>query len=237
MADPVSLRPFSYDEDYFRMAHILTASEHADHSPRTISAADLMERLNKIPHFDLQRDLMFVDVDGEAVGYGRILWREDAGGRIYELTGFVHPQWRRKGIGQMLLNWQERRTQEIDNEQPVIGSSTMHINATQYQVGVHALAKLGGYSIKESWILMVRQILEDIPESPLPVGLEIRPALPEHFSAIWHAAEEAYVLDGGPKPTGVIPDDFRNSSNFQPELWQVAWEVSSGKVAGSVMSI
>jgi mycothiol synthase len=70
----------------------------------------------------------------------------------------------------------------------------------------------------------------------LPAGLEVRPALPEHFSAIWYAVEQAYVPDGGPPPTGVLPEDMKNDPNFQPELWQVAWEVSSGKVAGSVMT-
>jgi hypothetical protein len=81
---------------------------------------------------------------------------------------------------------------------------------------------------------MVRPSLEDIPDTPLPAGLEVRPALPEHFSAIWHAVEEAYVPEGGPPPTGVLPDDMKNDPNFQPELWQVAWEASSGKVVGSV---
>jgi ribosomal protein S18 acetylase RimI-like enzyme len=32
-----------------------------------------------------------------------------------------------------------------------------------------------------------------------------------------------------------MPDDFKDGANFQPELWQVAWEVSSGKVVGSVL--
>ena len=83
---------------------------------------------------------------------------------------------------------------------------------------------------------MVRPSLEDIPDTPLPEGLEVRPALPEHFSAIWHAVEQAYVPEGGGPPTGKIPDEIKNDPNFQPELWQVAWEVSSGKVVASVMT-
>mgnify|MGYP002476496925 CR=1 FL=1 len=60
--------------------------------------------------------------------------------------------------------------------------------------------------------------------------------LPEHLPLIWRAMEEAYVPEGGPPPTGEIPEETRASPTFQPELWQVAWEVSSGKVVGSVMA-
>ncbi len=102
--------------------------------------------------------------------------------------------------------------------------------------GLHALVKQAGYAVKESWVLMLRPTLEDVPDAPLPAGLEVRPFLPEHLSAIWYAVEEAYVPEGGPPPTGEIPQDFKNDPNFQPELWQVAWEISSGKVVGSVMT-
>jgi len=83
---------------------------------------------------------------------------------------------------------------------------------------------------------MVRGDLENIPEISLPAGLEVRPARPEDFSSIWYSVEEAYVPEGGPLPTGVMPEDFKSDPNFQPELWQVAWDVSTGKVAGSVMT-
>ena len=155
--------------------------------------------------------------------------------RTYGLTGYVLPERRRNGIGRALLGWLERRSLAIAAEQPTTAPGFLHINATQYQAGLHALARQAGYGIKESWALMVRPSLEDIPEAPLPEGLEVRPALPEHFSAIWYAVEEAYVPEGGPPPTGEMPDDFKNNPNFQPELWQVAWEVSSGKVVGSVL--
>ena len=135
-----------------------------------------------------------------------------------------------------MLIWLEQRAQVIAGEHPTTIPNFLHINATQYQIGLHALVKRCGYGVKESWVLMVRPSLEEIRDTPLPEGLEVRPALPEHFSAIWCAVEEAYVPEGGPSPTGVIPDDFKNDPNFQPDLWQVAWDVSTGKVVGSVMT-
>jgi GNAT superfamily N-acetyltransferase len=202
----------------------------------TVSAAELAERLSTSPRFDLFRDLVIAEVDGQEVGYGRVRWWEEHDRRNYGLTGFLLPEWRCKGIGRALLTWLEERASGIAAEHPTAAPSFLYINATLYQVGLHALVRQTGYGIKESWVLMVRPTLEDIPDTPLPEGLEVRPALPEHFHAIWYAVEEAYVPQGGPPPTGEIPQDFKSDPNFQPELWQVAWEVSSGKVVGSVLA-
>jgi mycothiol synthase len=233
---PNNLRPFRGEDDYVHLAEILTASANADNLPMTITAQELAESLNKTPRFDIFRDLTIAEIDGQAVGFGRVRWEEEPSRRTYSLTGYVMPDWRRKGIGPKLLGWLEERARTITGEQPITTSSFLHINATQYQIGLHALVKRFGYGVKESWVLMVRPSLEGIPDTPLPEGLEVRPALPEHFPAIWYAVEEAYVPEGGPPPIGIIPDDFKNDPNFQPELWQVAWDVSTGKVAGSMMT-
>ena len=236
MPDNLILRAFRGEDDYTHLANILTASEKADSLPVTVSAADLAERLSTSPRFDLFRDLVIAEADGQEVGYGRVRWWEEHSRRSYGLTGFLLPDWRHKGIGRALLTWLEERARAIAGEQPTTAPSFLHINATHYQVGLHTLVRQTGYGIKESWVLMVRPNLDDIPDTPLPEGLEVRPALPEQFHAIWYAVEEAYVPEGGSPPTGEIPEDFRNDANFQPELWQVAWEVSSGKVVGSVMA-
>lgn len=236
MPHDLILRPFQGEDDYARLAAILTASENADGRPATLSAAYLAERLSQAPRFDLSRDLIIAEVDGQEVGYGRVRWEEEDSRRNYGLAGYFLPAWRRKGIGQALLDWLGGRAWEIAREHPTPAPSFLQINATQYQEWLHALARQAGYKIKESWALMVRPNLDDIPDTPLPEGLEVRPALPEHFPAIWYAVEEAYVPEGGPPPGGEMPQDFKSDPNFQPELWQVAWEASSGKVVGSVMA-
>jgi mycothiol synthase len=236
MLENLVLRPFRDEGDFPCLAAILTASQNADNLSMTITAADLAAALGTSPHFDPLRDLSVAEVDGQSVGFGRLTWGEAPSRRTFRLTGYIHPEWRRKGIGRVLLTWLEKRAQAIAGEHPVAVPSFLHTNATQYQVGLHSLLRQAGYSVKESWALMVRPSLEDIPEVPLPAGLEVRPALPEHYGAIWHVVEEAYVPEGGPPPTGVMPPDFMNDPNFQPELWQVAWEVSTGKVVGSVMT-
>lgn len=234
--DTLTLRALNSEDDYTYLAEILSASEKADNSPRTVSAEWMKERLTTSPRFDISRDLVIAVANGQEAGYGRITWWDEPSRRTYGLTGFLRPEWRHKGIGGAILTWLEERAQAITDEHPTKAASYIQVNATQHQTGLHALAREAGYGVKESWVLMVRPSLEEIPEAHLPEGLELRPVKEEQFGAIWHAVEEAYVPDGGPEPSGVIPEDFRNDANFQPELWQVAWDVSSGKVAGSVMT-
>jgi GNAT superfamily N-acetyltransferase len=230
-------------EDYARIAEIFNASAQADHMTITLSAEDMAEELARLEKPGTLsgspqpwRNLVLAEVEGQAVGFGRVRWEEESQRRLFKLTGYIHPEWRRKGIGQAVLSWLEEKAREIARESPTAMPGILRINASQFQVGLHALAQQAGYGVKECWALLVRSNLEDIPEALLPEGLEVRPALPEHFSAIWYAVEEAYVPEGAPPPSGVMPEELMHSANFQPELWQVAWEISSEKVVGSVMT-
>jgi mycothiol synthase len=236
MPDKPILRLFGGEEDYARLAGILTASENADRLSANFSASDLAESLSTTPRFDIFHDLVILEAACQAVGFGRVRWWDEPSRRNYGLTGALLPAWRRKGIGRDVLTWLEGRARAIHTEHPTTLPGFFHVNATQFQIGLNALVRQAGYSIKESWVLMVRPNLEDIPDAPLPAGLEVRPVLPEHLPVIWYAVEEAYVPEGGPPPAGEFPPDFKNHPNFQPGLWQVAWEISSGKVVGSVMS-
>jgi ribosomal protein S18 acetylase RimI-like enzyme len=82
---------------------------------------------------------------------------------------------------------------------------------------------------------MVRPDLENIPDLPLPAGLEVRPALPEHYRPIFDASNEAFR-----DHWGYIPEPEENfqkmlaDPNLDPSLWRVAW--NSDRIAGMVLS-
>jgi ribosomal protein S18 acetylase RimI-like enzyme len=83
---------------------------------------------------------------------------------------------------------------------------------------------------------MVQPDLENIPDFPMPEGFEVRPVLPEHYQAIWDADKEAFRDHWGySKPT---EEDYQawlvNKTIFQPQLWQIAWDINTNEVAGQV---
>lgn len=78
--------------------------------------------------------------------------------------------------------------------------------------------------------------MDDIPLFPLPDGLEIRPVTAEHYRLIWEAENEALRDHWGYLRR--TEEDYlawlNGKAVFQPHLWQVAWDISSGQVAGQV---
>jgi mycothiol synthase len=82
---------------------------------------------------------------------------------------------------------------------------------------------------------MVRPDLENIPELPLPMGVEVRPVIPEHYRLIWEASNEAFR-----DHWGYIPDPWEeferlvNDPDHDPSLWRVAWQ--GDQVVGMVLS-
>jgi ribosomal protein S18 acetylase RimI-like enzyme len=85
---------------------------------------------------------------------------------------------------------------------------------------------------------MLRPTLEDIPDFPLPPGVEVRPAQPEHFRAIWTSIEEISVDEWGSQK--LTENEYQawqaDKSHFQPELWQIAWDTANELVAGHVLT-
>jgi mycothiol synthase len=235
MTETLVLRPFCGEDDFPRLAGILTASEQADSLSITFTVEAVAKLLRDTPRFDLSCDLVIAELDGQPIAYGRVVWFEDAASRKYDAGVYVVPERRGQGVDRSLMDWLEERARAIAAEQPTGKQEFLRANTTQYQVDLAALLVQRGYHVVESWSLMIRPSLEDIPDTPLPAGLEVRPYQPEDLPAIWYAVEEAYVPEGGPPPSGVFPEDFRNST-FQPELWQVAWDVATNRVVGSVMT-
>ena len=94
-----------------------------------------------------------------------------------------------------------------------------------------------GYQPARYFYEMLRPTLGDIPESPLPDGLELRPALPDHYRAIWKSVDETSQDEWGyKKPTEEDYQEWLANPHFQPELWQVAWDISTDQVVGHVLT-
>ena len=101
------------------------------------------------------------------------------------------------------------------------------------ETGMEELLKSEAYRAVRYFYDMVRPDMENIPDLPMPEGLEVRPVRPEQYRAIWEAEVEAFKDHWGNEQ--VEEEDFRrwqNQKNFQPHLWQVAWD--GDQVAGMV---
>jgi mycothiol synthase len=234
----LSFRSFMGESDYAQIASVLTASEAADQIKREVTAEFIASAYQRMNNCDPSRDLVMAEVAGVMVGYSRGWWLdESATQRVYIHNGFLVPEWRRKGIGKSMLLWMEKRLAEIAAAHPSDLEKTFQVNVTQFQIGTAIMLERSGYQPARYFYEMLRPTLGDIPEIPLPDGLEIRPALPDHFRAIWKSVDEASQDEWGyKKPTEEDYQEWLASPHFQPDLWQVAWDITTDQVVGHVLT-
>jgi GNAT superfamily N-acetyltransferase len=234
----LKFRHFQGEGDFALLAEVLTASETADQMDRHVKPDDLASAFQHLNNCDPYKDLIIAEVAGKVVGYSRGWWEDGVSTqRCYIHNGFLIPEWRRQGIGRRILVWLEQRLREIASTHPAELEKLYQVNVTQFQVGTAALLEYSGYQPVRYYYLMVRPNLDDTPENPLPDGLEIRPVTPGHYRQIWQLVVETSQEEWGHQP--LTEEDYQewlSSPEFQPDLWQVAWEINTDQVVGEVLA-
>ena len=230
-------RRFRGAEDYPRMVAVITASAEADKIERVDSVEDVANFYSHLVNCDPYQDMIFAEMDEEVIGYSRGSWfQEENGPRIYTSIGFLVPAWRRKGIGSTMLYWIENRLRTIAESHSMLETGVLQNFSNSENTGLATLLEQSGYKPVRYVVQMVRPNFEDIPDFPLPDGVEVRPVLPEHYRVIWEADVEAFRDHWGYSPP--TEDDYKgwlaNKTIFQPELWQIAWDKNKNEIAGQV---
>jgi ribosomal protein S18 acetylase RimI-like enzyme len=230
-------RHFRGERDYPHLAAVLNASEAADQVERNVTAEAIAKAFGQLVNCDPYKDMILAEVAGELVGYVRGEWGDKNTGRGYEHIGYLIPQWRRKGIGGAMLAWMENRLFEIASAHPKEEAKFFQVAVTQHQTGTAILLERAGYRAVRYFFEMVRPTLEDIPASPLPDGLELRPVTPDHYPAIWKATDETSREEWGYRESAEGEyEEWQRSPRFQPHLWQIAWDAATDEVVGHVLT-
>lgn len=231
-------RCFQGTSDFPKMAAVIAASSDVDRTDRATSAEDIAIFYANLVNSDPTQDMIFAEIHGEVIGYSRCWWYSeiDNGPYIYRFTGSVVPNWRRKGIGRTMLQWIENRLRSMAVNHPTDRAKFFQATVTQYEVSFAAMLEKEDYRPVRYFYEMLRPTLDNIPNFPLPEGLEIRPVLPEHYRAIWDTANEAFQDNwGSSQPTEEDYQGWLNDKTlFQPHLWQIAWDTTTDQIVGQV---
>lgn len=230
-------RRFRGAGDFPEMLQISEGSRLADGIEEVGTLEDLERIYSKLKNSDPYKDMIMVEADGKLIGYSRVMWWvELEGTHIYGSVSFLLPQWRGKGIERAVLRWSEARLREYAAEHPQEARKFFDTGASESQKEFVEVLTSEGYEPVRYGYDMVRPDLENIPDAQLPAGLEVRPVDEtdrEQMHRIWAAEVEAFRDHWGEAEADESDFDRWDSwGNFQPELWQVAWE--GGEVAGMV---
>ncbi|HTX71223.1 MAG TPA: GNAT family N-acetyltransferase [Rectinemataceae bacterium] len=232
-------RHFRGQADFEGMAAAISAAADADGVERVGSADDLAATYNHLHNCDLFRDFLIVELSDTIIGYARVQWDEEVstGAILGLLIAFLAPEGRGHGLGRALLRWQEERLRELLGNSPGEAGRYYQVFCAEEELSRVRLLEHAGYRPIRFFHEMVRPSLEGIPDFPLPEGLETRPVLPADYRPIWEAWQAALVDHWG--YTRPSDEEYKgwleDQRIFQPELWQVAWERSTDRVAGGVL--
>jgi ribosomal protein S18 acetylase RimI-like enzyme len=189
---------------------------------------------------------LVAEVNGQVVGYGVIeSWHEEDGRWVYLIHGWVLPEWRGRGLGTAMLHWGENKARRLAAAEYPGEPFEFAGKASSTEPEAAALLLHEGYTVGYTELEMELDPSAPLLEYPLPLGIEVRPALPEHIPLIAESIAESYRSE-------FLNNRFRDTHSeaagqaawysdpvHDRALWQVAWvgdfANGTGAVAGQVL--
>jgi GNAT superfamily N-acetyltransferase len=232
----VRFRAFAGPADFPAMVACANASFAADRLDIVRTVEEVARDYASFTSCEPTRDAWIAETDDGIAGYVRGWhWAQADGLHLYGQFGVVAPASRRQGIGTALLHWLEARQRQMAATHRDATGHAHQAFVSEREQPRAALLHKAGYHAERHFFAMVRPTLDDIADFPLPAGIELRPVQAAHHRAIWDAHVRAFRTHWGYSP----PDEadyhaWLGSKIFQPRLWQVAWDVRTGEVAGQV---
>ena len=221
----LTFRCFRGEADYPIMADLIAVCKVKDGVERSTDVEDVARTYRHLINCDPQTDMLFAEVDGEVIAYGRIWWEHLMDGiRLYHPFGFLHPVWRGKGIGNAMFEAAELRAHKIAEDHPKETPKYLQVEPQDSEKDLISLLEKRGYKPARYETHMVRDLGEPFPEASMPPGLEVRPVKPEDVRPIFDASNEAFRDHWGIRD--MSEEEYKmqqESPEFQPELWKVAW--------------
>ncbi len=221
--------------DYPRLAALIGAANEFDHIPWLPTAEHLQIEIEGEDGIDAASDIVIAEVDGETVAEAQV-WRVTREGTtMFDVGGHVLPAFRRRGLGSALLAENIRRASERAAAEPPGVPVQLGSFAEDEEIGHRAILGAAGFEVVRHFFLMRVPSLSDVPEAPLPDGIEVRQVTPDQHRAIFDAEAEAFRDHWGHREQ---TDDLFHTTFARAELdtglWVVAWD--GDEIAGVVQS-
>jgi mycothiol synthase len=235
----LNFRLFRGSEDLPKILAVFEDSADQDKIERMPTLGELTEQFDRFENCNPLEDMILAEINGQVIGFVLGYWRQDLDlGLRYVHVGLVVPQWRCKGIGSVLLSWIEKRLRQIGTIHSPELPKHFQAQCFEFQTDRIELLERSGYQPIRYFVQMVRPNLENIPDFELPDGISIRPALPEHYRAIWDVLVETFRDAWG--ASSFTEESYQawlaNKAYFQPHLWQIAWDDSQDTIVGHVLT-
>jgi GNAT superfamily N-acetyltransferase len=225
------------------MYRVRNAARDADGEIESGTFEGMQAYYRTLVGFQPGKDLAVARVGERIVGYARAQQLDsNEGERWYEGTCVVGPDVRRHGLGRRLLAWSESRRlamAEADRLQGIALDRPRWLTTVTHDGDAGGAMVLGAadYERFRQFHSMRRPDLDDIPDLPLPDGLEIRPipSTPDAIRAVIVADNEAFLDHfGSHDDAESVKTMILGDPETDVSLWLVAFE--GDEIAGGVLN-
>lgn len=222
----ILLRPVRWPEEAATLNDIANAGRLATGNLEVSSVEGILNHYAHLVHSDLVTDLRLAEHEGRPVAYVRVEWQDEVrGGRNHVQVLFTRPDIP-AGAFEAILDWGEARSREVAATLALNPPTTFGAYLNEETAAHRAILESRGYRGARFFFAMVRPTLHDIPDMPLPAGVEVRPVQPEQLRAIWAAEVAAFQGHWGASESDGSEArwlGFRDEPLNDLSLWQVAW--------------
>jgi mycothiol synthase len=222
------------EEDYPGLVEMINEGNAADDFEQRYTLEDFTHEFNHLPNFDARRDALVIEKGDKIVGVAPVLWRHlDERDWVAMLRLSLAPAARDPQVMAAALKWSEEHAQ---TRYPGPEGAPRYLQMFTPSTARYKsqLAEEHGYTVARYFYLMLYPSLENLPRLELPDDVELRPAQPEHYRAIWEAITEAFRDHWG--HAAQTEQDFErwaHNPHLDPALCRVAWDTKSNEVAGA----
>ena len=206
-APGVHWRPLAPADDVAPLHALIRAGETADEAPFATSLDEVRAQVSD-PELEPSADVLVGTLeDGRLICVAAVhVRREVATRRAATLYGTVHPDFRRRGLGTILLRWSEARARERLAEHDDGLPQALEAWAYAYWTDRRALFTAFGYRPIRYYEEMRRSLRDSIPAEPLRHGLRHEPWSRERDEQVRLAHNEAFADHWGSQP--LTPDSW-----------------------------
>jgi mycothiol synthase len=224
--DPsLSLRPVQWS-DLEAVTQLIYDVCEADGDAAVAVTVDELKHEWETPGFVLEKDAYLVQTsDGRIVGFEE--FNNGHEHAILHTDGYVHPDFKGRGIGTALLRMIEQRArEEMKLAELDVRVALRSLTDIHDETGLALYRNEGYQPLRYHWRMEI--MLNEPPAEPkFPQGIELRPFIQgEHDVPVWQAQNEAFRDHWGSHE--VTLEEWRRSRfgdpEFDPTLWIIAWD-------------
>jgi len=229
-------RRFEGRSDYEAMSRISQRSWLADGFEWIKSAKEIEASFVEIRSWNPEENLVFIEAGDEVIGYGEFHSEQaDAVNTSFLTNVHILPEWRGKGIREVVLRHIEGQLLEHARKSNLKGFFETWANEAPNEWRDVLLRD--GFEPHFYVLEMSHSSLDQVPEHPLPAGIEVRQVPPEKYRDVWEGMRTSFRNEPWFSEELFDEDHFKAwmaKPNFEPGLWQTAWD--GDRIVGNVQN-